>query len=208
MKMEINIYNLEGKQETEKLTVSKDVFAGKINKSLLHLYTLWYLANARSGSANTKTKAEVRGGGKKPYRQKGTGGARRGSSRTPLTRGGGVIFGPKPRSFAFKFTKKMKRATLIAALSSKKENLIVVKDMKIKGPKTKEMARIINNFDLKGNALFVDIKTSEDFLRAAKNIKYVKTYDIDKVNAYDLLKYEKVFFTVDAVKKIEEKLAK
>ncbi len=206
--MEINIYNLEGKQEAEKLTVSKEVFGGKVNKSLLHLYTLWYLANSRAGSANTKTKSEVRGGGRKPYRQKGTGGARRGSTRTPLTRGGGVIFGPKPRSFSFKFTKKMKRATLISALSSKKENLIVVKDMNIKAPKTKEMARIINNFDLKGNALFVDVKAGENLLRAAQNIKYVKTYDIDNVNAYDLLKYEKVFFTVDAVKKIEEKLVK
>jgi large subunit ribosomal protein L4 len=207
MTVKLNVYNLEGKQEADALNANEEIFAGKVNKGLLHLAVLWYLANSRAGSANTKTKSEVRGGGRKPYRQKGTGNARRGSSRSPLMVGGGVSFGPKPRSFAFKFTKKMKKAALRSALSNKGENLIVIKDFKIKAPKTKEMNKILNNFDLQDNALFVDVNLAEDFERAGRNISKIKSINVDKINVYDLMKYSKLFITKDAVKKLEEKLA-
>jgi large subunit ribosomal protein L4 len=207
MAIEVNIYNLDGKQETEKIKLNEKVFGTRINRALLHDYVLWYQANARSGSANTKTRGEVRGGGKKPYPQKHTGNARRGSTRSPLIVGGGVSFGPKPRSFEFNFTKNMKKAALRSALSNRAEKMVVLKVLELKQPKTKEMAKVVTNFALKDSALFIDADVQENVVKASRNIKYVKVVDTEHVNPYDLLKYKNVFFTVNAVKKLEEKLA-
>lgn len=206
MAIELSIYNIEGKQETEKVKLSDKIFGSRINRALLHDYVLWYLANVRSGTASTKTRSEVRGGGKKPYPQKHTGNARRGSSRSPLIVGGGVLFGPKPRSYAFKFTKSMKKAAMRSALSNKKDKIIVLKNLEIKQPKTKDMVKVINSFSLQDSALFIDTDVQENVLKASRNLAYVKVVDTEHVNPYDLLKFKNIFFTVNAVKKIEEKL--
>jgi large subunit ribosomal protein L4 len=205
--MELSVFNIEGKQEAEKLSVNDTVFAGKINRGLLHLAVLWHLAKRRSGSANTKTKSEVRGGGRKPYQQKHTGNARRGSSRSPLIVGGGVAFGPKPRSYEFKLTKKMKKAALCSALSNKKQNLIVLKDIEIKAPKTKEVARILANFKVQESSLFIDDSPAEKFFLASRNLPKVKTVDVKSISVYELMKFHKLFITKKAVKKLEEILA-
>ena len=206
MATEVKIFDLTGK-ESGNLTLSDKVFNAKVNKGLLHLAVLSYLATGRSGTHSTLTKSEVRGGGKKPYSQKGTGNARLGSTRTPLMPGGGVVFGPKPRDYSFFLTKSMKKAALRAALTDKKTNMVVLKDLAIAKPKTKDFAAVLKNFKLNSKALFIDETLSDNAVKAGRNIKDIKTANVKNINVYDLIKYDKFFVTTAAVKKLEEVLA-
>ena len=202
---EVQIFDLAGKVAGS-LTLNDKVFNVKVNKGLLHLAVLSYLATARSGTHNTLTKSEVRGGGKKPFSQKGTGNARRGSSRSPLIPGGGVSMGPKPRDYSFFLTRSMKKAALRSALTDKKANMIVLKDLAIAQPKTKEFAAVLKNFKLDSKALFVDENLSENTVKAGRNIPAIKTANVKNITVYDLIKHDKFFVTASAVKKLEEAL--
>lgn len=206
MAVELDVYNLQGKKE-ETLSVSDTLFAAKVNKGLLHLCVLQFLANRRAGTACTKTKSEVRGGGKKPFMQKHTGNARRGSSRSPLQVGGGVAFGPKPRSYEFSINKKAKKNALCSALTDKKADVVVLKDLTIKAAKTKEVVSVLKNFKTQDTVLFVDADMTADFSKAARNISGVKAVDVSRINVYDVLKHTKLFITKNAVKKLEESVA-
>ena len=206
MTAEVKVFDLAGKP-VGSLTLNEKVFNARVNKGLLHLAVLSYLATGRSGTHSTLTKAEVRGGGRKPFSQKGTGNARRGSSRSPLIPGGGVSMGPKPRDYAFTLTKSMKQAALRSALTDKKENMIVLKNLDVAQPKTKEMRNVLQNFKLETKALFVDAALTQNIVKAARNIPSVKTENVKNITVYDLLKYEKFFVTEAAVRKLEEVLA-
>ena len=206
MMAEVKVFDLAGKP-VGSLTLNEKVFNVKVNKGLLHLAVLSYLAAGRAGTHSTLTKAEVRGGGRKPYSQKGMGVARRGSSRTPLTRGGGVVMGPKPRDYAFTLTKSMKKAALRSALTDKKENMIVLKNLDVAQPKTKEMRNVLQSFKLETKALFVDTALTGNIVKASRNIPAVKTESVRNITVYDLLKYDKFFITEAAVRKLEEVLA-
>ena len=206
MAVELDVYNLQGKKE-EKLSVSDAVFAVKVNKGLLHLCVLQFLANRRAGTACTKTKSEIRGGGKKPFMQKHTGNARRGSSRSPLQVGGGVAFGPKPRSYEFSINKKAKKNALCSALTDKLADVVVFQDFAIKAAKTKEVTSVLKTFKVTDTVLFVDAGIAETFIKSARNITGVKAMDVSKLNVYEVLKHTKLFITKSAVKKLEETLA-
>jgi large subunit ribosomal protein L4 len=148
----------------------------------------------------------VRGGGKKPFAQKGTGNARRGSSRSPLIPGGGVSMGPKPRDYSFFLSKNMKKAALRSALTDKKENMIILKNLDIAQPKTKEMQTLLRNFKTETRALFVDEVITENTAKAGRNIPTIKTENVKNISVYALLKYDKFFVTEAAVRKLEETL--
>ncbi|GBR73235.1 50S ribosomal protein L4 [Candidatus Termititenax aidoneus] len=205
MTSEVKVFDLAGKA-VGSLTLNEKVFGVKVNKGLLHQAVLSYLAAARSGTHSTLTKSEVRGGGKKPFSQKGTGNARRGSSRSPLIPGGGVSMGPKPRDYAFFLNKSMKKAALRSALTDKKENMIVLKNLDIAQPKTKEMRAVLQNFKTETRALFVDEVITENTAKASRNIPTLKTESVKNISVYALLKYDKFFVTEAAVRKLEETL--
>jgi large subunit ribosomal protein L4 len=205
MTSEVKVFDLAGKA-VGSLTLSEKVFGVKVNKGLLHQAVLSYLATARSGTHSTLTKSEVRGGGKKPFAQKGTGNARRGSSRSPLIPGGGVSMGPKPRDYSFFLSKSMKKAALRSALTDKKENMIVLKNLDIAQPKTKEMQTLLQNFKTETRALFVDEVITENTAKAGRNIPTIKTENVKNISVYALLKYDKFFVTEAAVRKLEETL--
>lgn len=181
------------------------IFAAQINEPIMHEVVVAHLANNRQGTQSALTRAEVRGGGIKPFRQKGTGRARQGSSRSPINEGGGVVFAPKPRSYKTKTNKKVRRNALLSALSSKVENddIIIVEELKLKAPKTKEMIKILDNLNAK-NALIVTAGKDEVVVRAAGNIPDVETIPAEILNVYDILNHEKLILTKDAVAKIEE----
>ncbi|MBU0579663.1 MAG: 50S ribosomal protein L4 [Candidatus Margulisbacteria bacterium] len=199
----IHVYNLKGEKLQDSLQFSS--LPKKIKGSLLHQMAVDYLAKKRSGSANTKTRSEVSGGGRKPWAQKGTGRARAGSTRSPLFRGGGVIFGPKPRKYGGIYTKQFKKAALRSALLNKSKTWFVLKEIEAKHGKTKEVVELLKHFKVK-SALFVDEKISDLFLRATRNIKEVKAISLNSVNVYDLLKYEAFFISLKAGKKLAEVL--
>jgi large subunit ribosomal protein L4 len=204
--MEFEVYTLEGKKEST-LTANDAVFNTVVNRGLLHSAVLWFLAKARSGTHSTLTKGEVTGGGKKPYQQKHTGRARRGSSRSSLLVGGGVAFGPKPRSYEFSLTKKSKKAALRSALSSKKDNTIVLASTELKEPKTKSVQKFIDTMKLTEKVLVVADNANKNFILASRNIPNFKTIDVKQISVYDVMKYSKLILTKDAVKKLEESLA-
>lgn len=203
MSKTVHVYNLKG----EKLQDSLDFtfMPKKVRPSLLHYLSVDYLAKKRSGTANTKTRSEVRGGGKKPWSQKGTGRARTGSLRSPLFKGGGISFGPKPRKYGKKISKQLRKTALKHALLNKSKNIFLLKEMELKQGKTKEIAELLKSFKMK-SALFIDEKVPEKFSRAAKNIKTVKVGSLNSLNIYDLLKYEGFFITAKAGKKLVEVL--
>src|SRR3989338_1109464 len=174
---EVDVYSLTGKK-VDKIKLDPDVFNARVNKPLLHEIIQMYRANSRQGNASTKTKGLVRGGGKKPWRQKGTGRARSGSNRSPLWRHGGTIFGPAPRDFGYDMPKKTKRSALISSLSAKlKDNEIMVleKDPDLKHPKTSEVAKLLMSLKTYGDrALFLYAKTSENVLKSCRNIENMR----------------------------------
>ena len=200
----VAVYNIEGK-EVDKLELNDSVFGVEINEHLVHMAVVGQLANNRQGTQSAKTRSEVSGGGKKPWRQKGTGHARQGSTRSPQWTGGGVVFAPKPRDYSVKMNKKEKQLAIKSVLTSKvqEEKLIVVDELKMDEIKTKKFVEIMNN--LKASKAFVVTKdVEENVVCSANNIPTVKTAVVNEINVYDILKYDTLVLTKDAVAAIEE----
>ena len=200
----VSVYNMEGK-EVDKLELNDAVFAAPINEHLVHMAVVQQLANKRQGTQSAKTRSEVSGGGKKPWRQKGTGHARQGSTRAPQWTGGGVVFAPKPRDYSFKMNKKEKNAAIKSVLTSKVNDskFIVLDNLTLEGIKTKEVVAVLKNLNVE-KALIVTAEKDENVLLSARNIPTVRTAMTNTINVYDLLKYDTVVVTKDAVAKIEE----
>ena len=200
----VAVYNMEGK-EVGKLELNDAVFGVEVNEHLVHMAVLQQLANNRQGTQKAKTRSEVRGGGRKPWRQKGTGHARQGSTRAPQWTGGGVVFAPVPRDYSFKINKKEKRAALKSALSSRvQENkLIVVDELKLDEIKTKKLAEVLKNLNVE-KALVVINDNDQNIVMSAKNIPTVKVAQTNTINVFDILKYSNVVVTKAAVATIEE----
>ena len=200
----VAVYNMEGK-EVGKLDLNDAVFGVEVNEHLVHMAVLQQLANNRQGTQKAKTGSEVRGGGRKPWRQKGTGHARQGSTRAPQWTGGGVVFAPVPRDYSFKINKKEKRAALKSALTSRvQENkLIVVDELKLDEIKTKKFAEVMKNLNV-DKALVVINDNDQNIVMSAKNIPTVKVAQTNTINVFDILKYSTVVVTKDAVATIEE----
>ncbi|MBE5896213.1 MAG: 50S ribosomal protein L4 [Lachnospiraceae bacterium] len=200
----VSVYNMEGK-EVEKIDLNDAVFGVEVNEHLVHLAVVQQLANNRQGTQKAKTRSEVSGGGRKPWRQKGTGHARQGSTRSPQWTGGGVVFAPVPRDYSFKLNKKEKRAALKSALSSKvaENKFVVVDELKFDGIKTKDFAKVLSNLKVE-KALVVISDNNENVVKSARNIATVKTASTETINVFDILKYDTVVVTKDAVNKIQE----
>ena len=200
----VAVYNTEGK-EVEKLELNDAVFGVEINEHLVHMAVVSQRANKRQGTQSAKTRAEVRGGGRKPWRQKGTGHARQGSTRSPQWTGGGVVFAPKPRDYSFKLNKKEKAGAMKSVLTSKvnEEKFIVLDELKLDEIKTKKFVEVLNNLDV-SKALVVTKDNDQNVVLSAKNVANVKTALTNTINVYDILKYDTVVITKDAVAAIEE----
>ncbi len=200
----VSVYNMDGK-EVGDIELNDAVFGVEVNEHLVHMAVVQQLANNRQGTQKAKTRSEVRGGGRKPWRQKGTGHARQGSIRAPQWTGGGVVFAPVPRDYSFKMNKKEKRLALKSALSSKvtDNNIIVVDELKMDEIKTKNFAKVMDNLKVE-KALVVLGDDSKNVVASAKNIPTVKTASTDTINVYDILKYNTLVLTKDAVDKIQE----
>ena len=201
----IDVYDIEGKK-VKTIELKEEVFGIEPNEAIVHSVLVNYLANQRQGTQSTKTRAEVSGGGRKPWRQKGTGRARQGSIRAPHWAGGGVALGPKPRSYNYTVNKKEKRLAIKSMLSSKvsENELVVVESLPLKEIKTKEMARILNNLKVEGKAVILLPEKDEIVQKSARNIEGVKTLQVGTINVYDLLKHKNLVVTEDTVKKLEE----
>ena len=200
----VSVYNMEGK-EVGTMELNDAVFGVEVNEHLVHLAVVQQLANNRQGTQKAKTRAEVSGGGKKPWRQKGTGHARQGSTRAPQWTGGGIVFAPVPRDYSFKINKKEKRAALKSVLTSKvQENkLIVLDELKFGEIKTKNMKAVLDNLHV-GNALVVLNDNDQNVVLSARNLDGVKMALTNTLNVFDILKYNTVVATKDAIAKIEE----
>ena len=200
----VAVYNIEGK-EVGTIDLNDAVFGVEVNEHLVHMAVVQQLANKRQGTQKAKTRSEVSGGGRKPWRQKGTGHARQGSTRAPQWTGGGVVFAPVPRDYSFKMNKKEKRAALKSALTAKVEEkkFVVVDEIKFDEIKTKNFANILKNLEV-SKALVVLEDGNDNAVISAKNIADVKTAAINTINVYDVLKYNTVIATKAAVAKIEE----
>jgi large subunit ribosomal protein L4 len=181
------------------------IFGVEINKHAVHMAVVQYLANQRQGTKSTKTRAEVRGGGAKPWRQKGTGRARQGSTNSPQWTGGGVVFAPKPRDFSFKLNKKLKRLALKSVLTDKvqTEKLIVLDELSFAEIKTKQMVGVCKDLKL-DKALFVTDVANENVVRSARNIPGIKTAGVNTINVYDILKHDSLVVTKAAIEKMQE----
>ena len=201
----IDVYDIKGKKVSE-VELSEEVFGIEPNEELVHAAVVNYLANQRQGTQSTKTRAEVRGGGRKPWRQKGTGRARQGSIRAPQWIKGGIALGPKPRSYRYTINKKERRIAIKSVLSSKvlENQLTVVDKIAFDEIKTKNMVTALNNLKVEGKALVMLPEKNENVQKSARNIEGVKTTLVNTINVYDLLKYNKLVVTLDAVKKLEE----
>ena len=200
----VSVYNMEGK-EVETMELNDAVFGVEVNEHLVHMAVVQQLANNRQGTQKAKTRSEVRGGGRKPWRQKGTGHARQGSTRAPQWTGGGVVFAPTPRDYSFKLNKKEKRAALKSALSSRvaENKFVVVDELKFDAIKTKNFAKVMSNLGVE-KALVVINDNDTNVVMSAKNIPTVKTASTSTINVYDILKYNTVVVTKDAVNTIQE----
>ena len=200
----VAVYNMDGK-EVDKMELNDDIFGVKINEHLVHMAVVQHLANKRQGTQKAKTRAEVSGGGRKPWRQKGTGHARQGSTRAPQWTGGGMVFAPVPRDYSFKLNKKEKRAALKSALTSRvnEEKFIVLDSLKLDEIKTKRMAQVLGNLNV-DKALVIIEDNDRNIVLSARNLPKVATATADSINTYDILKYNTVIATKAAVEKIEE----
>jgi large subunit ribosomal protein L4 len=201
----VNVYNING-EVVEEMELSDDIFGIEINEHAVYEVVKNQLANKRQGTQSAKTRAEVRGGGRKPWRQKGTGRARQGSIRSPQWKGGGVVFAPKPRDYSYSVPKKVKRLALKSVLTSKvlENEIIVVDELNLNAPKTKEMINVLNNLKADKKALIVIDKKDENVILASRNIPNVQTAYVNTINVYDILKYNSFIITKEAVKKVEE----
>ena len=200
----VAVYNMEGK-EVDKIELNDSIFGVEVNEHLVHMAVLQQLANNRQGTQSAKTRSEVSGGGRKPWRQKGTGHARQGSTRAPQWAGGGVVFAPKPRDYSFKMNKKEKNLAIKSALTSKvaAEKLIVVDSIKFDDIKTKNMVAVLDNLKV-NKALVVLNDNDKNVVLSARNIANVKTASTGTINVYDILQYDSLIVTKDAVATIEE----
>ena len=200
----VAVYNMEGK-EVDKIELNDSIFGVEINEHLVHMAVLQQLANKRQGTQKAKTRSEVRGGGRKPWRQKGTGHARQGSTRSPQWTGGGVVFAPTPRDYSFKLNKKEKRAALKSALTSRvvENKFVVVDELKLDEIKTKKFVEVLKNLNVE-KALVVLNDMDEKVIASAANIPTVKTTQTNELNVFDVLKYDTVVVTKAAVATIEE----
>lgn len=203
--LKVDILDMNGKKSGQ-LELDEKVFGAEYNEALIHQVIVAQLANKRQGTKCTLTRAEVRGGGIKPWRQKGTGRARHGSIRSPQWIKGGVVFAPKPRDFSKKVNKKMKSAALCSALSQKLRDgdMLVLKSLEIKEAKTKNMVKVLENLKIGSSALIMTSEDNVNVKRASQNIPKIETSNVKLINVYDLVKYEKCIFTVDAIKTLME----
>ena len=201
----IDVYNIEGKK-VDSVNLSEEIFGIEPNEAVVHSVLVNFLANQRQGTQSTKTRAEVRGGGRKPWRQKGTGRARQGSIRAPQWIKGGIALGPKPRSYSYRINKKEKQLAIRSLLSAKvlDNELTVVDKLEVKEPKTKIMAKALTDLKIEGKTLIILTENNETVQKSARNIENVKTTLVNTINLYDLLKYNKLVVTLDKVKKLEE----
>lgn len=201
----VDLFNMKG-QKVGDLDLNDGVFGVEVNEIAMHTAVVNMLANARQGTQSTKTKHEVRGGGRKPWRQKGTGRARQGSSRSAQWKGGGVVLGPKPRSYRYTINKKVKRIALKSALTSKvlSGDIIVLDKLQLAAVKTREVATMLKSLNVTGSALIVLPGVDDVVAKSARNIEAVKTAYVNTINTYDILKYGKLVITQDAVSKVEE----
>ena len=200
----VSVYNMEG-NEVGKMDLNDAVFGVEVNEHLVHMAVVAQLANNRQGTQKAKTRSEVSGGGRKPWRQKGTGHARQGSTRAPQWTGGGIVFAPTPRDYTIRLNKKEKRAALKSALTSRvlENKFIVVDELKLDEIKTKKFQNVLNNLKV-NKALVVVDENSDNVVKSAKNIQSVKTAYVNTINVYDILKYNTVVATKAAVANIEE----
>jgi large subunit ribosomal protein L4 len=201
----VDLYNMKGETVGE-IELSDDIFGIEINENAVHLAVQNQLANKRQGTQSTKTKSEVRGGGIKPWRQKGTGRARHGSTRSAQWIKGGIVLGPKPRSYSYTIPKKLKKLALKSALSSKvnDKELMVLDQLSFDSIKTKQMASVLDSLKVETSALIVLNGKNETVEKSARNIPGVKTAFVNTINVFDILKYDKFIITKDAVEKVEE----
>jgi len=203
----VAVYNMEG-AKVGTMEVSEAIFAAEVNKAVLHQVVTNYLANQRQGTQSTKTRTEVRGGGIKPWRQKGTGRARQGSIRAPQWTGGGVALGPKPRDYRYSINKKVKKIALKSALSAKYEayEIFVIEDLKMDEIKTATIAKMLKALDINTKALIVTAECDENIYKSARNIKGVTPTYVGTLNTYEVLKHDKFVVSKEAIAKIEEVL--
>jgi large subunit ribosomal protein L4 len=201
----VDLYNMNG-DVVGNVDLNEDIFGVEVNKEVMHLAVTNQLANLRQGTQSTKTKSEVRGGGRKPWRQKGTGRARQGSIRSAQWIKGGIVLGPKPRSYRFTLPKKVKRIALKSALTSKvsSNELLVLDKLTLDTIKTKQMVKVLGNLKIDTSVLIVLDGKNEAVERSARNIPGVKTAFVNTINVFDILKYDKFIITKDAVGKVEE----
>ena len=202
----VQILDMSG-EKLKQMNISNDIFGIEPNKSVMHAAVVNYLANQRQGTQSTQTRSEVRGGGRKPWKQKGTGHARQGSTRAPHWKGGGVALGPKPRDYSYSLNKKVKRLALKSALSVKvlEKDLIVLDKIELEGFKTKTIINMLNALEVNNKkALIVMPDVDKKVIKSASNIPGVKATLVNTLNVYDILHHDKLIVVVDAVKKIEE----
>ena len=202
---QVQVYNQEGKK-TSKLELADSVFAIEPNESAMHLAVVSYLANQRQGTQSTRTRSEVSGGGKKPWKQKGTGRARQGSTRAPQWTHGGIAHGPKPREYGFSINKKVRRLAMKSAFSSKvaAEELVVLDDLKLDAIKTKEVVKVLTALETGKKVLLVLPENNDVLYRSARNIAGVKVSTVNTLNVYDILNCDTMLVLKDSVAKIEE----
>jgi len=201
----LNILNVNG-QNVGEIELAEAIFGVEVNEHVLYEVVKNQLANKRQGTQSAKTRAEVRGGGRKPWKQKGTGRARQGSIRAVQWVGGGVAFAPKPRDYSYTLPKKVRRLAIKSALSSKIQNneIIVLDALNMEAPKTKEFVQILKNINASKKALVVTAEKNENVVKSARNIEGVQAATVNTINVYDILKYDTFVITTDAVKKVEE----
>lgn len=201
----VDVYDLKGKKVSD-IELAENVFGIEPNENIVHSVLINYLANQRQGTQSTKTRAEVSGGGKKPWRQKGTGRARQGSTRSPQWVKGGIALGPKPRSYRYTVNKKERRLAIKSILSSKvlEKELTVVDKLEVKEIKTKTMVKVLADLKTEGKTLIVLPENNKNVLMSSRNIEGVKTITANNINVFDLLKYTNLILSVDTVKKLEE----
>ena len=201
----VDVYNVEGKKVSD-VELKEEIFGIEPNEAIVHSVLVNYLANQRQGTQSTKTRAEVRGGGKKPWRQKGTGRARQGSIRAPQWIKGGIALGPKPRSYKYAVNKKERQLAIKSILSSKvlEKELTVVDKLEVKEVKTKTMVKALADMKVEGKTLIVLPEKNNEVYMSSRNIEGVKTILLNNINVFDLLKYTNLVLPVDTVKKLEE----
>ncbi len=201
----VDVYDLKGKKVSD-IELADTVFGIEPNENIVHSVLVNYLANQRQGTGSTKTRAEVSGGGKKPWRQKGTGRARQGSTRSPQWIKGGIALGPKPRSYKYTVNKKERRLAIKSILSSKvlEKELTVVDKLEVKEIKTKTMVKALTDLKVEGKTLIVLPENNKNVFMSSRNIEGVKTITANNINVFDLLKYTNLILPVDTVKKLEE----